>query len=86
MFLNEETGVVMPSCIICEEETGFHDDHSVLDSAGFVCGQCADKMGITGFDNLPCLLCHWPSFDHAEYENGMICRLCSLHSHESQKT
>lgn len=77
MYLHEETGVVMPSCLICESETGFHDDDSVLDQGGIICGQCARKMGITTFDILPCVVCRWPSFEHTYAEDGLICRKCA---------
>lgn len=64
-------------CVLCDSLTGIGDDSSIFDVCGVVCGNCTRGIGLTPLDVLPCVLCGWPSLDHSENENGLICRNCA---------
>lgn len=67
-------------CIFCDDLTGPHDDNSVIDKSGMVCGACVKSLGLTVFDFLPCVCCGWPSLDHtteSSDDGGLLCKQCS---------
>ena len=71
-------------CEFCGNETGPHDEQSMVDGVGVYCGECCHRMGLDSIEDLSmsCGLCRFPIMsdpyliEEPGHEGIYYCRAC----------